>query len=577
MKRIVLLLLWMASGPVWGIEIAGRDQHGRDFVLTQAATDRLAVVAFLNAGCPLGKFYANRLNELHDKYPEVCFVAVSANEGDTAEDLVEFGKRLRFAYVKGSAAAEQLGAMHSPEVFLLDRDQVIYRGAIDDQYEPGIHSRPATKNYLDDALTEATSGRPISVPQTKASGCRIERPKTAAPSVVTYEQVAPIFYKKCAECHRPDQSAPFSLLGYQETAGWSETIRDVLIERRMPPWGADPRYGHFANDRSLAADERRLIVEWLADGCPQGDPALQPMPPRFSSGWTIRPDLVLEAPPFTVPAEGLLDYQEFTLTLGRETDVWIKAAEVMPGNRAVVHHAGLRIVPPDAAPGRYYFAQDFADDFLAMYIPGNTSMTLPTGFAKRIPKGWNIVLSIHYVPTGETAVDQTSVGFTLTDKPAFQVATQCLAPQPFELAPGEVRTVVKERVTDREFLLMALYPHMHLRGKSMLFEASYPDGTEEVLLNVPDYDFEWQHRYVLARPKILPAGTTLRCTAVYDNSAANPRNPDPAARVKTGPQTEDEMFLGIFEFAQPVSPTRSFGLAYLGVVIAIVFLVWRKR
>jgi hypothetical protein len=293
---------------------------------------------------------------------------------------------------------------------------------------------------------------------------------------------------------------------------------------------------------------------------------LEPTPPTFATGWTIKPDLVLIAPKFSVPREGLLDYQEFTLSLGHESDVWISAGEVMPGNRAVVHHAGLRIVPPNAEPGRYYFQKDFADDFLAMYIPGNTSMTLPQGFAKRIPAGWNIVLSIHYVPIGEAVVDQTRVGFTLADRPAFQIATQCLAPKPFELQPGEVRTVVQERVTDRELLLMALYPHMHLRGKSMIFEATYPDGEREVLLNVPDYDFEWQHRYVLAKPKVLPAGTTLRCTAVYDNSAANKRNPDATALVKTGERTEDEMFLGIFEFARPLPATHSFAIAWLGVV-----------
>ncbi|MEX2142626.1 MAG: thiol-disulfide isomerase [Pirellulales bacterium] len=577
MKQLALLLLLTVCAPVGAIEIAGRDQHGVEFNPAVCAEDRFTVVAFLNAGCPLGRFYANRLNELQDKYPDVCFVGVNANEGDTYEDWAEFGKRLRFPMVKDGIAADQLGATRSPEVFLLDHHKVIYQGAIDDQYMPGIHSRSATRHYLDEALTEAVNGQPVSIPKTEASGCRIERPKKVKPGPVTYSDVAPIFYRRCAECHRPGQSASFSLLSYRDAAGWSETIRDVLLEKRMPPWGADPRYGHFANDRSLTVEERRLIFEWLDAECPQGDPALQPTPPKFASGWTIKPDLVLEAPKFTVPKEGLLDYQEYTLTLGHGSDIWIKAAEVMPGNRAVVHHAGLRIVPPNAEPGRYYFQKDFSDDFLAMYIPGNTSMTLPPGFAKRIPAGWNIVLSIHYVPTGEETDDQTSVGFTLTDKPAFQIATQCLAPEPFELQPGEVRTVVQERVIDREFLLMALYPHMHLRGKSMLFEATYPDGKHEVLLNVPDYDFEWQHRYVLAKPKVLPIGTTLRCTAVYDNSAANKRNPDATALVKAGERTEDEMFLGIFEFAQPLPQTRSSVLAYVGVAIAVLFLIWRKR
>jgi hypothetical protein len=482
------------------------------------------------------------------------------------------------------AVAAAFDAGISPQVFLLNQKRaVIYSGRIDDQYAPGIHTRSQPgRRDLEEAIKEALAGKPISVPKTEPSGCRIQLPKrdkrTAESSVTYSEHIAAIIDRKCAECHRPGQSAPFALLTYEDAADWSDTIRDVLTENRMPPWGADPRYGHFANDRSLSAGEKKLIFAWLDAGSPQGDPALRPTPPKFKSNWAIAPDVVLTAPGFKVPKEGVLDYQEFILETGFTEDKWISAVEVMPGNRAVVHHAGIRILPPDAEPGKYYFARGFSDDFLAMYLPGNTAMTLPAGFAKRIPAGWNLLLSIHYVPTGQATDDQTSVGLVIAkERPTWEVASQCLATHNFELRPGEVRTIVQERVTEQPFLLLAAYPHMHLRGRSMLFEATYPDGAHEVILNVPDYDFEWQHRYVLAKPKVLPTGTRLRCTAVYDNSAANKRNPDPTAVVTTGVKTENEMFLGIYELARPIAPAKPSLLpAIAAVAIGVAYLLRKK-
>lgn len=566
----VLILLLLVVSPVY----AGKDQHGFDFDLSLWAEDRLVVVTFLGAECPLGKFYAARLNELHSRYPDIRFVAVNSNEGDSYEEMVEFGRLLNFPIVKdtGNVWADELKATRSPETFLLNHHQVVYQGRIDDQYEPGVHTRTVKRRHLEEAIKEAIVGQPISVSKTEPVGCHIDRVEVK-PSVgkVTWQHVAPIFYRKCVECHRPGQSAPFSLLTYEDAVGWTETIRDVLNDGRMPPWGADPKYGHFANDRSLTKEERLTLFQWLDEGTPNGKAS---PPPIFASDWNIVPDLVLTAPEFTVPAEGLLDYQNFIIDPGLNENTWVEAVEVKPGNRAVVHHATIYLQPKGAKPDVMYSPRD--DEFLYGYLPGNSVLKLPPGHAKCIPAGWDLRLLVHYTPNGEEQRDQTQVGLRLAkQQPTHQVASKLLMVRGFELQPGEVRTLVKEHKLTQDWTLLSLTPHMHLRGRSMLFEAIYPDHAE-VLLNVPDYDFEWQHAYVLAEPKAIPKGTILRCTAVYDNSANNKRNPDPTVIVREGERTEDEMFVGGFQMARPL-PKQSYTLPIVGVVIGLLFLLLRGR
>jgi hypothetical protein len=230
--------------------------------------------------------------------------------------------------------------------------------------------------------------------------------------------------------------------------------------------------------------------------------------------------------------------------------------------------------PKDAEPGMFYYDEMF-DAYLALYVPGNTSTRLPPGTAKRIPAGWNLVLSVHYVPNGSPQTDQSRIALELCDEPDVQIATRMVS-HPVELAPGEVKTAVAESTLDADYLLIALYPHMHLRGRSMRLEAIPPGGAAEVLLEVPDYDFEWQHRYVLAQPRVLAAGTVLRCTAVYDNSAANPRNPDPSAHVKYGPATTDEMFFGAFELGRPVTHKKVTWPALAVVGVAGLWTIGRR-
>jgi hypothetical protein len=320
----------------------------------------------------------------------------------------------------------------------------------------------------------------------------------------------------------------------------------------MPPWGADPAHGRFGNDPSLSASEKKLLLDWITNGCPEGDPADQPAPVVYPEDWSIgKPDLVVSMPQdFHVPAAGVVEYQSFEVDPGFREDRWVVAAQIRPGNRKVVHHCNVFLQPPGSTG--VYEQGSLGSYCLAAMAQGTPPLTLPGGMAKRIPAGWKLVFVMHYTPVGTEQTDRTSIGLRFAEASTVhkEVATKLMLEPSLAIPPGESHYPVEQtwRFND-DVLLLAFFPHMHLRGKSFRYEVIYPDGSEEILLDVPRFDFGWQFRYVLAEPKRVPAGSLLRCSAVYDNSNANPANPDPSALVRTGTQSWDEMFNGYFDVA----------------------------
>jgi peroxiredoxin len=523
--------------------------------------DRTLVIVFLSTDCPLTKLYAPRLVELEREFGPrgVTFVGVFPNGHDTPAALRRFGRehRIGFPLLKdtGARLADRLGAARTPEAFVLDGARAVrYRGRIDDQYDTGAHRAKPTRRDLADALNELLADKPVSTPDTAAPGCLIARvARDAEGRDVTYcRDVAPLLQKRCVACHRAGQVAPFALTSYRSAAGRAETIREVLEAGRMPPWGADPRHGRFANDPRLTDDEKQVVYDWIDAGCPEGNPADLPPPRTFADGWIIPgPDAVVRPDrPFNVPAEGTVEYQFIEVDPGFREDRWVRAAEVRPGNRKVVHHCTVFLKPPDAPDP--VAAGALGSYCLVAWTPGTGPLTLPDGMAKLVPAGWHFLFVIHYTPVGSEQTDQTSLGLTFADAASVrkEVATQIMLDEDLVIPPRTPEHRVEQtwRV-NRPVLLLALFPHMHLRGRSFRYDVTYPDGTNEVLLEVPRYDFNWQHRYELAEPKWLPAGSLLRCTAVYDNSADNPANPDPDAAVRAGQQSWDEMFNGYFDVA----------------------------
>ncbi|HZW30333.1 MAG TPA: redoxin domain-containing protein [Isosphaeraceae bacterium] len=544
--------------PITGFELT--DDRGDVHRLSDWQGSRLVTVIVLGAGCPVAELYATMLSGLADQYQPrgVAFLGIAPNGRDTPSALARFASShgLRFPIFPdlGGEVAARLGATRTPQVVVLDdRRRIRYRGRIDDQYAVGSRRGEARRHDLAEALDDLLAGRPVRRPETEAAGCPIDdRTRAPMPAELTYcRDIAPILQRRCTGCHRPGQVAPFALTTYRQAAGWAAAIAEAVEDGRMPPWHADPRYGRFANDARLTDHERQRIVDWARGGTPEGDPAELPPPAAFPGGWRIpEPDRVITMPqPFLVPAQGVVDYQDFEVDPGFRKDTWIRGAEIRPGNRKVVHHCNVFLKAPGSR-NEVDAQGDLGSYCLAATTPGAPPMLLPDGMAKRVPAGWHLVFVVHYSPIGTVQTDQTSIGLLFADPDSVkkEVATNLMFDPSLCIPPHAAdHRVEHSRRFDDDVLLLAMFPHMHLRGRSFRYEAIYPDGRGEILLDVPRYDFNWQNRYELAEPKRLPAGTLLRCTAHYDNSRDNPANPDPDATVRTGRQSWDEMFNGYYD------------------------------
>jgi hypothetical protein len=380
--------------------------------------------------------------------------------------------------------------------------------------------------------------------------------------------VLPIFQQKCQACHRPGEIGPMSLMDYQATRPWARAIKAAVSTKKMPPWFADPRYGHFLNDKRLTEKESATIVAWVDEGAMEGDPTHKPAPVTFREGWNIRPDLVFQLPkPLKIPAKGTVEYTYVTVSAPFKEDTWVSAGEIRPSDRTHVHHVIAMVRPKGSkwmrqaqlgaepwAPGptrQADMARENAGDtsvlqseFLVGYVPGMEAQRFDIDeSAKLIPAGADLVLEVHYTTNGTAGEDQTKVGIELAPAPPKRLFMSVGAAQPgLLIKPGDPNAEAKAMVKFGQPVdLVYFQPHMHLRGKDMTIEAKYPDGKRETLLSVPRYDFNWQIVYYQKTPLKLPKGTELHLTAHWDNSPANRWNPDPTATVRWGDQSWQEM------------------------------------
>jgi peroxiredoxin len=549
------------------------DTTGKTWSLAGLKDRKAVVVLFLGTECPINNAYLPRLTELSRAYEPrgVPFVALNANRQDSPAAVAEHARKnaLPFPVLKdaGNVVADRFGAERTPEAFVLDAEHVVrYRGRIDDQYGVGYRRPKATRNDLAEALDEMLAGRTVTQPQTPVAGCyiaRVARPQSE--TTVTYSKdVAPILQQHCQGCHRPGQIGPMALLRYEDAAAWSETIREVIQERRMPPWHADPHYAKFSNDRSLSAEQRDKLLTWVKQGCPEGDHKDLPPPAVFSSNWRVgKPDMVFTmTEEFKVPAKAPVrgvPYQYFRVPTNFTEDVWVQAAEARPGNRAVVHHIIVFVRQPGER--RQRTEDGIGNGMLVAFAPGDMPLQLEPGNAKKIPKGSELVFQMHYTPNGTEQTDRSSVGLIFArERPAHEIRTRAIANQLFAIPAGDNNKEVKATTVFRQdTLLLSLMPHMHLRGKNFEYRVIYPDDRSEVLLSVPRFDFGWQSNYRLAQPLKLTAGTRIECTAHFDNSATNPNNPDPSRVVVWGDQTWEEMMIGFVDYSAPMAASGKGG------------------
>jgi peroxiredoxin len=537
------------------------DAAGKTRTLAEFADRKMLAVVFIGTECPLANLYLPELMDLAQRHQAdgLGVVLVNSNEADTTEEIAahakEFGITVPVLCDREHKVADLFGAVRTPEVFLLDAKRVVrYEGRIDDRYGY-FHKREDANRYdLEEAIKEVAAGKPVSVPATEVAGCMISRSdkETKAASITYAKDVSRVLQNKCQNCHRPGTSAPFSLLSYDDAVHWADTIKEAVLDKRMPPWHADPHHGTFRNDRRLTSAEIATLTSWVDAGTPKGDDADLPPPRTFDgSGWMIgQPDLVFQLPQVvTIPAKGVVPYQYYQTETKFEEDVWISAAEARPGNRAVNHHIIVFVKSPKA---NLFDPDARLGGFLVGTAPGDMPLELPPGYARKIPAGSTLVWQMHYTPTGKEETDRSEVGLVLykgPQPPKGVALTKGISNRFFRIPAGaDAHKVESEFTFSQDATLLSFMPHMHLRGKDFEYTAIFPDGTREVLLSVPKYDFNWQSTYRLAQPRHMPKGTKIHCVAHFDNSAANRANPDPTKPVFWGDQTWEEMMIGWIDF-----------------------------
>ena len=514
----------------------------------------------------MAKLYAPRLSELAQRYADrgLQVIGINSNRQDSPTSMLKTVAELEITFPllkdTGRRLADEFRASRTPEVFLLDQQLVVrYHGRVDDQYQPGIARTEPKRRDLELAIEELLAGKSVAVPETNFFGCLIGRQtEPSGESAVTFTgEVHRVLREHCLECHREGDIGPFALTDYEDARGWGDMIVEVINSGFMPPWHANPEYGQFANQRLMPEADKQILRDWVAAGAPRGPDRELPLVPPATSAWRLsrEPDLVVEmsAQPFTIPASGTVDYQYFVVDPGLKEDCWVVGAEVIPGNRSVVHHSIVFVRPPDgeASPG---------SGWLAAYVPGQRPLPYPAGHGRRIPAGSKFVFQQHYTPNGREQTDVTRIGlvFAPAETIDHELFTLMAVNQEFEIPPHAESHPVAGKVP---FLppaaeLLSFSPHMHYRGKSFRLVGHKGDQAE-VLLDVPRYDFNWQHNYELKTPRPLADFDRIEFEARFDNSTNNPANPDPTQLVSWGDQTWEEMAVVFFDATQPRGGNRS--------------------
>lgn len=521
---------------------------------------KVVVLFFTGTGCPIARKSTQTLKDLQQSFGDrgVAFWLINTYSDDSIQDArKEFGELglFGFPYLRDprQGVALSLGVRRTAEVVAVETDQwqVIYQGAIDDRFAEGAEKAVPQQQFLHNALEAHLSGKPVATARTQARGCRVTFAEVGGEAgVPSYaKDVAPILKTHCIDCHRDGAIGPWAMDGHGRVKNYARMIEEVLLTRRMPPWDPDPSFGKFGNAHTLSREEAQVLQRWVAAGAPRGegpDPLTESLPPL--SEWSMgKPDVVLRLPEAeTIPATGVLEYRHIEIANPFTNEVWVAATDIKPGNRKVVHHAILYVKWPGGLDDGTGNGLHFCG-----WAPGTPPSRYPAGVAKRLPAGAKLTLEMHYTTSGSPQTDQTEVAFYLAPGPQPRnVEVRRAEDFNLEVPPGTDEARHSATYAFRKpATIYNFAPHMHVRGKWMRYELLLPDGKRETLLNVPRYDFNWQHGYSLAQPRVVPAGSWLLVTGAFDNSRKNPANPDAARRVRFGLQSWDEMFIGFFEAA----------------------------
>ena len=543
MRRTIVAITALLAGSALGLGSGSVPQPGEridDFVLLDhtgrshklyyLSDARAIVLTAHSTSCAAD--YQSRLEQAAATYGEqgVAFLLVNGEPGSRHRTQ----SALPVLIDEAGLVGDSLGLTAAGETLIVDPQnwRLVHRGGAAN---------------IGDVLDDFLANGEVAASTAPEPTCALAHP--APPQAVSYaEDIAPMLIDNCVTCHREGGIGPWAMTGYNMVRGFAPMIREVVRTKRMPPWHADPRHGSFANDRSLATDDVRQLVHWIEAGAPRGDgpDPLATLDVDWPDWALSEPDLIVDIPAFDVPATGVVEYQYPRVLNPLDRDVWVRATEILPGDRAALHHVitSFRAPKPDGSG----FERD--GGVLGGYVPGAEPREAPDGTGTLLPAGAMIVFQMHYTPYGKSITDRSKLGlYFLDEPPAHELATTALVNTGIRIPPNtKSHRESAERTFTRDILLYSLLPHAHYRGKASEFRAFYADGREELLLSVPSYDFNWQTTYVLDEPKVLPAGTRVVHTTWWDNSAQNPANPDPNREVPWGQQSWDEMLFGSLRF-----------------------------
>ena len=545
-------------------DVKFRTLDGKELSLGSFKDRKGLLIVMTSATCPVSKRYlpsvAKLAAELKDQGLGLLLVnaLVSEKPEDIRSQLAAAGVTAPYVHDIEKKLSLALGARTTTEVFLVDTKRtLIYRGALDDQYGINYNLDAPKHSYLRDAVAALLRGEKPFVQATAAPGCELDLPAAAdakATTVTYHRDVARILQQNCVSCHREDGIAPFALDDIDEVKDRAKVIRRVVGEGSMPPWFAavdkDADKNPWANDCSLSAKDKADLFAWIdSKDRPLGDAAEAPAKRRYPAEWSIgKPDLVVQlSKAHDIKADGFMPYATDIVETELKEDRWVSAYEIIPSERDVVHHVIVRVHEKGSEVRK---ADEGREGYWAIYVPGNGACVYPEGFARKIPAGAKVSFQIHYTPSGKAKKERLKMGLIFAKTPpTHEIRTAPLANTKLSIPPGAARHV--ETYSQRvpfDMPIMGFMPHMHTRGVAFKYEVTYADGKTETLLDIPRYDFNWQLRYDYKHPKLIPQGSTMKITAVFDNSTGNKANPDPTKHVRWGAQTVDEMMIGYIEY-----------------------------
>lgn len=538
------------------------DQYGRFHQLSDYSSKKSIVLYSHDPNCPTNKHGPSAVKSIRKRFSpdSTAFLLLNTATGqsDSPRELTQpKDTDLTDLSDEDRLVTESLGIRRSGEVLVIDPSSwtIRYRGPIDDRQDYESENPEISNHYLEDAITAVLSDNPVQVIERPGVGCSINYGAGRTPEPYSYARsIAPLLQKNCISCHYNGGIGPWSMDRHATVKTWAPKIRQAIMLQKMPPWHADPAIGDFAHNRAMSGEEKRTLIRWIEAGAPRGngsDPLLNPGL-EGPSDWPLGPpDIILKVPTMKIPAEGVLAYQYAMLPVPIDKDTWVRAVHMKPSNRQVTHHIFAFVQYPKERKQEEPKWAEGANGFFAAYVPGFPVVPFPNNSGRLIPKGSKIIFQRHYLTIGHPTEDNLELGLYLHQNPPdleYKMATAVnmkLKIPPHQSVHNENASVVVPE--DGE--LHAIYPHMHYRGRSIRFTATFPDGTKEPLLSVPNYDFQWQTSYQLKQPRHLPAGTQIFVDARFDNSTRNPVNPDPNQEVHWGPLSSDEMLVGYLMYS----------------------------